>query len=399
MYKNFLDAYKIFAQGNEASPLFHEWAGLSALSAVVSRKVFFDQDYFQIYPNIYVVLVGEPGDKKTTAMTLARAMVQKLELPIAPPSITKEAITVLMSATNQDSKCHLKYINGTMPIEVTQLSFFASEIVTMLSAGGNPQGIIEFFTDIYDREAFEVMTKNKGTDLINAPYITILACMTPEQTGQLLKERLITGGFSRRCVFVYGRSKAEPIALPKLTQDQLDAKAFCLEHLQRVKRYHCKYVMDEVGKEFFVKWYAEKHRQLSLPHSAAFKNWLRSKDTMAIKVAMLLDLSYDMKGVLTKELLQDAITRLDATEKDLNKVFAGAGKNPLAELAHKIISRLEEAPQNRLSKKQLLAGLFDDGDMEQIDKALDFLIRTDVVQRGLTQGQPPVEILAMNSRV
>jgi hypothetical protein len=399
MFKDFLSAYKIFAQGNEASPLFHEWAGLSALSAVVSRKVFFDQKYFQIYPNIYVVLVGEPGDKKTTAMTLARSMVQKIEMPIAPPSITKEAITVLMSATNQESKCHLKYLNGSMPIEVTQLSFFASEIVTMLSAGGNPQGIIEFFTDIYDREAFEVMTKNKGTDLINAPYITILACMTPEQTGQLLKERLITGGFSRRCVFVYGRSKAEPIALPDLMPEQLEAKKFCVEHLAKVKKFHKEYVMTDDGKAFFVKWYAEKHRQLSLPHPAAFKNWLRSKDTMAIKVAMLLDLSYNMQGLLTPELLIESISRLDATEKDLNKVFAGAGKNPLAELAHKLISRLEEAPNNRLSKKQLLASLFDDGDMEQIDKAIDFLVRTEVISKGVTASQPPVEILTMNSRV
>ena len=64
---NFLDAYKIFAQGNEASPLFHEWAGINVLSAAVSRRVFFDQNYFKIYANMYVVLVGEPGDKKTTA--------------------------------------------------------------------------------------------------------------------------------------------------------------------------------------------------------------------------------------------------------------------------------------------------------------------------------------------
>jgi hypothetical protein len=34
---NFLEAYKIFAQGNEASPLFHEWAGINVLSAVVSN--------------------------------------------------------------------------------------------------------------------------------------------------------------------------------------------------------------------------------------------------------------------------------------------------------------------------------------------------------------------------
>lgn len=387
--------YIEYASGNECSPLFHQWAALSTISAVVSRKVFFDQSYFKLYPNLYVVFVGEPGDKKTTAMSLARSMVQKMEMPIAPPSITKEAITVLMSASNEASKCHLKFIHNSMPVEITHLSFFASEIVTMLSAGGNPQGIIEFFTDIFDREAFEVVTKNKGTDFINAPYITILACMTPEQTGQLLKERLITGGFSRRCIFVYGRSREEPMALLKLTQSQLDAKARCLEFLRKIKPFAKEYKLTEDGKNFFVSWYGMKHKQLAMPHTAVFKNWLRSKDAQLIKVAMLLDVANGMTGLLTEEILRQALAMLDATETHLNKVLAGAGKNPLAELAYKIYSRLEEAPNKLLAKKQIIAALFEDGDLEQIDKALDYLIRTEVVRRGFTDTPNSPEMLQL----
>lgn len=381
---NFLEAYKIFAQGNEASPLFHEWAGINVLSSAVSRRIFFDQQYFKIYANMYVVLVGEPGDKKTTALALARAMVQKTKRPIAPPSATKESITVLMSAENEKSQCHINYVDGVIPRHITHLSFFASEIVTMLSAGGNPQGLIEFFTDIYDREAFEVLTKNKGNDIIDAPYITILACMTPEQTGQLLKERLITGGFSRRCVFVYGRSKAEPIPRPKIYQHQLDAKAFCMDHLAKVVKCKGEFTMSPDGEEFFDEWYKLKHKQLSMPHPAPFKNWLRSKDTMLIKLAMLLDCSETMTKILTADLLQRGVGMLDATEKDLGKVFAGAGKNPGAELAFKVVSKLEEAPNKRLSRKQLLAALFEDGDNEQQNLALSFLLETDKVSRGLT---------------
>ncbi len=332
---------------------------------------------------MYIVLVGEPGDKKTTALSLSRSMTQKIKRPIAPPSATKEAITVLMSAENEKSPCHINYVDSNnIPKHITHLSFFASEIVTMLSAGGNPQGLIEFFTDIYDREAFEVLTKNKGNDIIDAPYITILACMTPEQTGQLLKERLITGGFSRRCVFVYGRSKAEPIPRPQLLPEQINAKAFCMEHLEKVLKIKGEFKMTPCGEAFFDEWYRYKHKQLSMPHPAPFKNWLRSKDTMLIKLAMLLDCAEHVTMLLNEKLLRQGVEMLDATEKDLNKVFAGAGKNPLAELAFRLVSKLEEAPNKRLSKKQVLAALFDDGDVEQIDKALDFLIKTEQVIQG-----------------
>jgi hypothetical protein len=398
MNSNFLDAYEVYASGNEAPPIFHKWAAINALSCAVSRRVFFDQSYFKIYANMYIILVGEPGDKKSTAMALSRAMVQKLERPIAPPSATKEAITVLMSSTNEDSKCHVKYIDGTLPVHITHLSFFANEIVTMLSAGGNPQGLIEFFTDIYDREAFEVLTKNKGNDIIDAPYITILACMTPEQTGQLLKERLITGGFSRRCVFVYGRSTAEAVPLPELTDEQKEAKVYCLEHLRKVMKAKGQFRLTPDGEKFFREWYLQKHKQLNMPHTAPFKNWLRSKDTMLLKLCMLLDLAGPLSYHINESLLRRGLKMLDETEKDLNRVFAGAGKNPLAELAFKILLKIEDSQDKRITRKQLLATMYEEGDMDQIDKAIHFLVSTDQIVRG-TLGPNQIEVLAAKKPV
>jgi hypothetical protein len=382
---NFLENYELFSSGNEASPLFHTWSAINVLSAAVSRRIFFDQSYFKVYANMYVVLVGEPGDKKTTALSLARSMVQKTKRPIAPPSATIEAITVLMSDENDKSECHITYVDGVLPRHISHLSFYASEIVTMLSAGGNPQGLIEFFTDIYDREAFEVLTKNKGNDIIDCPYITILACMTPEQTGQLLKEKLITGGFSRRCVFVYGRSKADPIPRPKLHQYQIDAKNACLDHLEKILKFKGEYTMTPGGEEFFDDWYNKKHAQLMKPNTAPFKNWLRSKDTMLIKLAMLLDCADGMTRQLDENLLARGVEMLDSTEKDLHRVFAGSGTNPQAELASKMLARIEATAGGKMSAKALLHVSFSEGSEDEQAKALDYLIRTGQVRKANTQ--------------
>lgn len=395
MSTNFLDDYLIYTSGNEASPLFHAWGALSALSACVSRKVFFDQAYFKIYPNLYVILVGEPGDGKSTAMGLSKSMVQKSEMPIAPSSCTLQQISFLMSETQADSVCHLKFINGTLPMQVTQFSFYADEIVVMLSAGGNPKSLIEFFTTIYAVESHEVATKNKGTDLIVSPYVTMLACMTPEQTSQLFKENLITGGFSRRGIFVWGKRHGVPIALPAHDPLREEARARCLAHLQKVKRFFCEYKLSECGKAWFVPWYDAKFKLMGMPYSSVFKNWLRTKDTQLLKVAMLLDMAQDMTGILTAELFQKALELLDRVEVNLHRVLAGAGRNPLADLAYKLLTKLEEAPDNKLSKKQLIGALFDDGDLEQIDKALDFLIRTDSVKRVVTTAPNQIEWLEL----
>ena len=385
---SFLRNYEIFSSGNEASPWFHKWGAYSVLSAVVSRKIWFDQQYFKIYPNLYVVLVGEPGDKKTTALNIARGMVQKIDLPIAPPSMTKESLTLFMSQDNKDSPCNIiTSIDGT-PTEISHLSIFASEIVTMLKAGGNPEGMIEFLTDIYDREVFEVMTKNKGHDLIVGPYITIFACMTPEQTGQMLKQAIISGGFSRRCIFVYGRSKAEPVPFPTMTPEQVQAHKDCMAHLAKVKKFRGEYQMTEDAKVFFKKWYDKKHLMLSQPNSHVYKNWLRSKDTMLIKVAMLIDVAENMTKMITVDHLTRALEMLDSVDPELNRVFAGAGRNILAELASKIITRCAEAPNHRLPKKQIIASMFNDGDVDEITKAIDYLVATGKAKRDfLTMGK------------
>lgn len=392
---NFLDDYLLYTGGNEASPLFHAWGGLSALSAVVSRKVFFDQAYFKIYPNLYVIFVGEPGDGKSTAMALSKGMVQKSAMPIAPSSCTLQQISFLMSETQTDSICHLKFINGTLPVQVTQFSFYADEIVVMLSAGGNPKSLIEFFTTIYAVESHEVATKNKGTDLIVSPYVTMLACMTPEQTSQLFKENLISGGFSRRGIFVWGKRHGEPVALPKHDTLREEAKERCLAHLLKVKKFFCEYKLSECGREWFVPWYNAKFRMMGMPYSSVFKNWLRTKDTQLIKVAMLLDLAQNMTGVLTAKLFEEALLLLDRVEVNLHRVLAGAGRNPLADLAYKLTVKLEEAPDNKLAKKQVISALFDDGDLEEIDKAIDFLKRTDVICSSLSPAPDLVEILAL----
>jgi hypothetical protein len=397
-FSDFVHAYTHFADGNEAPPIFHKWGALATISSVMSRRIWFDQQYYKIYPNMYIVFVGEPGDKKTTALSISRRFSQLAFVPVAPPSITKEAMTKLLNSTNDKSPHLIKITKvtdeGEFLEEVAQMSLYASEIVTMLSAGGNPIGIVDFLTDIFDRDVFEVVTKNQGTDVIKNPYITLLGCMTPEQTGQMLKQTIITGGFSRRCIFVFGRSKTTGVPFPELTESQKAAEAFLIESLTNMRKVRGEFKMSPAAKDHFIKWYHAKHRQLQQPGPAATKNWLRSKDVQAIKVAMLLTVSqFDESRIISIETLRKAIEMLDNIEPDLGKVFSGAGRNIANELAEKIILRIEETPQKTLPKKQLLALMFSEGSYQELNDAFNFLIETGKVRKVHPPGKTHVEML------
>lgn len=399
-FSNFVDAYTHFADGNEAPPIFHKWGALATLSTVMSRRVWFDQKYYKIYPNLYVVFVGEPGDKKTTALNIARRFSQHGKVPIAPPSITKEAMTKLLCENNDKTPYHIQITKVTADGEfievIAQMSLFASEIVTMLSAGGNPIGIIDFLTDIFDRDHFEVVTKNQGSDTIKNPYITLLGCMTPEQTGQMLKQTIITGGFSRRCIFVFGRSKAVGVPFPELSDSQREAEQFIMSGLERAQKIRGEFSMAADARAYFEKWYHAKHRQLQQPGPAATKNWLRSKDVQAIKVAMLLTIAaFDESRVISLETLLAAISMLDSVEPDLGKVFSGAGRNIASELAEKIVLKLDEVKDKTLPQKQLLRLLFSEGTYSELTEAFNFLLETGRVEKVRKPGQEYIVLLRL----
>lgn len=396
---NFIESYELFASGNEASPTFHTWGAIGTLSAVIGRRIWFDQTYYKIYPNMYVVFVGEPGDKKTTALNVARGLVQKTPTPIAPPSITKEALTLLLSQSNEKSPCLKQTTIDNVIVEFAHLSIFASEIVTMLSAGGNPIGMIEFLTDIYDREIFEVATKNKGTDMIIGPYITLMACMTPEQTGAMLKQSIITGGFSRRVVFIYGRSKAVGIPFPELTPEQSAAKLELHDMLIKLPEWRGAFTMSPEAKDYFAAWYQKKHLELNKPHTAAHKNWLRSKDVVLIKVCMMLVVAeFKMVNIIELRHLKKGIAMLDAVEPDIGRIFAGAGRNVGADIAHKTLKCIEEMPQGQIAKKKLLALMYSEGNAKEIEEAVDFLVQTGKIKKQILPNQPDVVMLAVVGR-
>ena len=290
---------------------------------------------------------------------------------------------------------------GPVLVEAAHMSFFASEIVTMLSAGGNPIGMIEFLTDIYDRETFEVVTKNKGTDVIICPYITMLACMTPEQTGSMLKQNLITGGFSRRCVFVFGRSKPVGVPFPELTDEQKAAALFVENSLIKIKEtIKGEFKLTDDARDFFINWYQRKHQLLQQEGNAVYKNWLRSKDVIALKVSMLLRIgAMDTTRTIDLATLQRAVKMLDKVEPDLDRIFSGAGRNVSNELATKILTLLRESKGQQLPRKKLLQSLFSDGTAQEITEAFNFLFETQQVIRKAHPTQSAVEIIHLASSI
>lgn len=390
---SFLHDYNIFTSGNEAPQIFHRWAALSCLSHAVGRKVWVQWGILgNVYPHLYLIFVGDPGSKKSTAMNIAKNLILALQdIPIAGASITREALCQLMGNEKSD-RCQKVFKLNDKPVRYSQMSIFANELVNLINSGGNPIGMIDFFTDVWDQDVYTVETKNKGTDAIIGPYISILGCLTPTTIRDLMSQKVVSGGMTRRCIFVLANKPERAVAFPEITPEQLAARERIVNHLKYVKTLQGEFVWEPAARAWFIDWYEKDLfvRKQSVQDQVLL--WfLETLPSLVIKVAMLIQLSENpVRFQLSLESVMAATAMLVEQERVGSYLFSGSGRNELSPIGVSIMKMLEmeELP---VLRKIIYRTHIKDATTQEIDQVIDSLVRTeDVVMQGLqlTKNEP-----------
>lgn len=359
---SFLQDYLEYNEGNECPELYHYWTALTLLAAATGNRVRIDNGYHIIYANLYVALIGKQGNRKSSAKDIGRDLFQKAfpDYPIGASVQSCNDIIKRMSADDAERS----YVNEEeTSVSWRPMVFFINELKNFLSI--NPSQMIDFLTDIYDRNGriFDSSTIKHGLQNIENPCVNLLACETPEWITERLKYQIISGGFSRRMNYVYITEEGPRIPFPMPTQAGREALVRCLEHLKRVPNFKGQFKWTTDAKEFYSSWY----KSIKAPDDPFLAGYYRSKHIQLLKVSMLLALAETQPLlVLTKELLELALAILDKTEINLARLSLAAGRNELAVPQQNLIELLENN-DGWMLEKDLLRKLDKDlGPMEKI---------------------------------
>jgi hypothetical protein len=74
----YLNDYLQMVEDTESPRIFHIWSALFAISASLGRRCWLPFGTFDTYPNLYVLLVGTPGTRKTTAANQSKKILRAL---------------------------------------------------------------------------------------------------------------------------------------------------------------------------------------------------------------------------------------------------------------------------------------------------------------------------------
>lgn len=373
---NFISNFIRYAEGCETPELYDLWSALATLSSVVSRRVWINQGYYIVYPNLYIVLVGAPGGRKTTAMNMCKDMLRELgTIPFAATCMTKEALCRYMSTQCMRS---FPIPDSDKVKEYTPITLCLTELSHFL--GVNSAHMIDFLTTIYDQEVYDAKTKNKGDDIIPGPYLTVLACTTPSNITRYLKEDVISGGFSRRALFAFELDEGDPIAFPVITQEASAAWKECVSWAQKLENVAGQFQWTAPATIWYKHWYDDLFRSLRTHDNIMTRGYYKSKHIQLLKVAMLVALSETTELKLERAHLEISVAILEKLEKNLPKVFEAMGRNELAPIAARVVELLEMAGQP-IPQNKVLSEFFRDADTREIYGIIAHLTSTGKIKQ------------------
>ena len=317
------------ATGYLNSPrIYRKWAALYAVSSALQRKTHLMAMGRELYPNLFVMLVGPPGLGKSMAMEPVKDLLSSLpNVVLSPARLSPEKFIQLVSRSS-------KILPQPDDPYFSQSAYavLVSEIASFI----RPQDdqIVTTLTDFFDcAKLWRYATLSRDEDRIENLYLTLLGGITPKTLADNFGAKAIGAGFTARVNFVYSDEYSPPnifgtVSVPDLSSFQLDLAAIHKMH----------------GTFHFSREAAQRLQALvtagipPTPTDPKFEEILTRRWVHLTKLAMLYSAaeSSNLKIELTH--LDAALETFLEYEACMAQSFAYMGASPVAQAIREIIS-------------------------------------------------------------
>ena len=291
-----IDKLLISVKATESPKKYWYWAGLTAISAVVGRKLYLDRFYHRLYPNLYVILIGRSGIRKGAPVSMAKALVKEVDNTriISGRASIQAIIKDLRSSFTRES--------GGPPITdaiaFLPISEFAAFLVQDPSA-------LTILTDLYDSQAndeWEYQTISGSKQMLNNVYITLLGASNEVHFRDVVPDNALGGGFIGRTCIIHATKRGTPNPLTEKPKDILDITELA-KHLRAISKLKGEFMWTREGKKTYDDWYKRLNDSEIDDTTGSI---LRLHDNV-LKVAMCVSLSRALDLNLEKSDVDEAI--------------------------------------------------------------------------------------------
>lgn len=402
----YLAQYLKLVEETESPRLYHVWCALSGISACLGRRCYMPFGHFRIYPNMFVLLVGNPGTRKSSALKIMTKLVKDAtNVRFAPQdtagqrqglftamqgaeldkeiseNLDYEMSDTTLSAIGKKNGITLDDLGGMSLDEFAEVRYkpiddadrhamYVSSEEFSRFIGQNNLQMLDFLVTMWDGDDFSYRIKNEEIILEN-PLLNLIGCTTPTSIASSMPVQAVGQGFMSRVILVHGQGKFKSLAWPKIPPKA--SVVLIKRTLERATNMHGAFDVTQEARDYAEKLYVEK---LEIVDSR-FIYYQERRQTHLLKLTMAIAASSGLQTITVPH-LELAHRLLRVTEKGMPDALGQFGMAKLGLVKQNILEFLRNHA-TPVPLKTIIAQHHKDASVSEINHLIEDLMQADEV--------------------
>lgn len=335
---NWITAYMEYTRATESPEAYHFWTAISVLGAATARQVSLDFNYFTIYPNTYIILVGPSGVRKSAAAGIGMQLAESAGIKKFSDKITGAALIKDLA------ECAVKRITGNVVQLCSPMLIYASELGVFMGPDAYSSGVIADLTDLYDcPRKWEKKTISRGTEEIIGPYVSLFAASTPTSLKACIPPDAVGQGFTSRILFIWAANRKQRVPFPEFTAGTKMLEVNLVKDLQHISTLKGAFKFTAPGFEVYRNHYLSRPDPEEEFEDERLRGYASRKDIHLLKLAMALSVADRDDLTISEKEIDAAIEAFRWLDEGLTQVFAGQGSSAQSMDTIRIYEQVQKA--------------------------------------------------------
>lgn len=381
-----------YTDGIQSPEAFRRWAAICAIAGALERKVWIRSQGSELYPNLYVFLVGPPGLGKSNALHECEQLWRELGTHnVAPVSLTKAAFIDELSRAS-------RIINQTH--QINSLLVAVGELGALLP--GYDPDFFNALTYLYDGRHYEESRRTvKDPIIIHEPLVNILACCTPSFLTHLMPIQAWEQGFLARVIIIYcdDITQIKPLDLMDEAKPRdaglRQALLHDLKEIASEKNYR-RLLFTQQAADLLNHWHEGTGPWAEIGNGKLAHPRLQHYNTRRtahlLKLCMIASCDRSNSDHITAEDFQAAINWMTEAESFMPNVFmamsSGGDAQVINELFHFILSYNVKHNGMPMPSHMVYNFLHDKASANSISNIISVMERSDMIKSTVWSGMP-----------
>jgi len=342
--REFYDLYFSYVGSTEAPRIFHRWCAISGIAALLERQCWLPFGHGNIYPNMYVMLMGSPGTRKDTSINIIKHCLERQGFSrFSADRTSKERFLMDMRSScfgDVDDTTEEEFLE--LPLDINAARYIVAGEFLDFAGKGN----IEFITmlgKLWDNIAVYDHPKLHGRSItLNNPTVNMLAGNTPQNFALAVPAEATGSGFMSRILLIHGETTGVKITFPESPS----------ESSQHALDAHITQIMTEVRGAFTLSQAAQDvctrlYKGYTDIEDHRFAHYSTRRFTHLLKLVMCFTAARVSTEISYSDVVQ-ANTLLYYTEARMPKALGEYGKSRNSDVSNTVLDivRRSKVPIN-----------------------------------------------------